>query len=447
MDGLQKGKTIVGLSLTLILLVLTSVFTGINFAVEPDSTVVGAEPQPFTYSVYCPIASQKHIDLINLELGLTTETGVNVDYIANPSVYVVIAKAVGQTGAEAKLYYCGLAREWTASDCSSATMVCSIPGPMFYFKVKQEATIMWVNNVYMANLQWVDEGCYAGDSADDECTIKKKQANHEECAFHDPTSALLNKLNDHRLRKQSIPLSPHIHGLEVRPVFDGNPLSWYNVEGDHGPGFKSLLFNPQYFQSFFNEEVFKGKKTLAFDFSKRTKVIRVSNDQPPGLLFYHDHAMKSTKVNVGAGLGGLYVIYDPIVEKDLPSGINDHYILYTKESEGDARAIISGAALEAKEVYDRSVISRFKILNMHFDNAFMANGFVFYATKKNVNGVDEYTEVNPEAKNCNSPLTQTTSPPTVTISPSQLSAPTPPSSTLPSTTSSPSTSVPRKGST
>lgn len=75
--------------------------------------------------------------------------------------------------------------------------------------------------------------------------------------------------------------------------------------------------------------------------------MRTSNDQPPGLLFYHDHAMKSTKVNVGAGLGGLYVIYDPEVEKDLPSGNNDHYILYTKASEGDARAIISGAALEA----------------------------------------------------------------------------------------------------
>jgi len=41
------------------------------------------------------------------------------------------------------------------------------------------------------------------------------------------------------------------------------------------------------------------------------KIIRVSNDQSPGLMFYHDHAMKSTKYNVGNGLSGLYVIYDP----------------------------------------------------------------------------------------------------------------------------------------
>lgn len=40
------------------------------------------------------------------------------------------------------------------------------------------------------------------------------------------------------------------------------------------------------------------------------KIIKVSNDQLPGNLFYHDHAMRSTKYNVAHGLSGLYILYD-----------------------------------------------------------------------------------------------------------------------------------------
>jgi len=52
---------------------------------------------------------------------------------------------------------------------------------------------------------------------------------------------------------------------------------------------------------------------ISNDLSQKIKIIKVNNDQPPGLLFYHDHAMKSTLYNVQNGLGGLYVIYDPVI--------------------------------------------------------------------------------------------------------------------------------------
>lgn len=54
-------------------------------------------------------------------------------------------------------------------------------------------------------------------------------------------------------------------------------------------------------------------KSFNMDLSKKIKIIKVDNNQPPGLLFYHDHAMKSTLYNVQNGLGGLYVIYDPVI--------------------------------------------------------------------------------------------------------------------------------------
>jgi hypothetical protein len=37
----------------------------------------------------------------------------------------------------------------------------------------------------------------------------------------------------------NVPISPHIHGLEIRPIFDGNPLSWFTSSGSVGIGFNS----------------------------------------------------------------------------------------------------------------------------------------------------------------------------------------------------------------
>ena len=49
-----------------------------------------------------------------------------------------------------------------------------------------------------------------------------------------------------------------------------------------------------------------------------TKVNRYENTQPPGDLWYHDHAMHITQDNVGHGLLGNYIIYEESVDKQLP---------------------------------------------------------------------------------------------------------------------------------
>ncbi len=52
------------------------------------------------------------------------------------------------------------------------------------------------------------------------------------------------------------------------------------------------------------------------------------NKQPGTLLWYHDHGMAITRLNVYAGLAGLYLICDPQVEKlHLPRGADDHELL------------------------------------------------------------------------------------------------------------------------
>ena len=104
----------------------------------------------------------------------------------------------------------------------------------------------------------------------------------------------------------------------------------------------------------------------------------MKNNDLPGLLFYHDHAMKSTLYNVQYGLGGLWVIRDADIEADLPKGIYEKFIVFSKQ--GDARTTLSPDALyhnAANTEFERSATYRFRILNAAFDNNF--NNVVFAA--------------------------------------------------------------------
>jgi spore coat protein A len=78
----------------------------------------------------------------------------------------------------------------------------------------------------------------------------------------------------------------HLHGAHTKPQFDGYPEDWY-----------------------------------ASNESKNFAVYNYKNDQEPAALWYHDHAMGSTRTNVYAGLAGLYNIRDDIEDAlNLPGG-------------------------------------------------------------------------------------------------------------------------------
>lgn len=83
----------------------------------------------------------------------------------------------------------------------------------------------------------------------------------------------------------------HLHGANVQPDSDGFPDAWFtNNFQETG-------------DSFTNE------------------VYYYPNKQPATTLFYHDHALGITRLNVYAGLAGAYIIRDEIEEKlNLPKG-------------------------------------------------------------------------------------------------------------------------------
>ncbi|PPA69398.1 multicopper oxidase family protein [Jeotgalibacillus proteolyticus] len=83
----------------------------------------------------------------------------------------------------------------------------------------------------------------------------------------------------------------HLHGANVFWESDGHPESWYTR------GFK-----------------YTGPKF-------RRKVHEYTNHQPAATLWYHDHAMALTRLNVYAGLAGYYLLRDHLEDRlNLPKG-------------------------------------------------------------------------------------------------------------------------------
>jgi spore coat protein A len=96
-----------------------------------------------------------------------------------------------------------------------------------------------------------------------------------------------------------VPIVTHLHGGEIAPVSDGNPEAWWTPDGLHGPAYGS-----------------------AVPTDSNAAVFVYPNTQPPTTLWFHDHALGVTNLNVMAGLAGFYLIRNSSDEiaKLLPSG-------------------------------------------------------------------------------------------------------------------------------
>ncbi|SDM15218.1 spore coat protein A [Nonomuraea jiangxiensis] len=91
---------------------------------------------------------------------------------------------------------------------------------------------------------------------------------------------------------------PHLHGAFNPPQSDGYPEAWFTPDGLHGPAYASL----------------QGARP-------NEAVYAYTSRQPATMLWYHDHAMAITRLNIYAGLAGLYLIRDSFEDGlPLPSG-------------------------------------------------------------------------------------------------------------------------------
>lgn len=85
-----------------------------------------------------------------------------------------------------------------------------------------------------------------------------------------------------------IPIVTHLHGGHNKSAFDGLPDQWFTQSRSGPGGTGPREVGPKFVSS-----------TATYD-----------NDQPAATLWYHDHALGLTRLNVYAGLAGFYVLQD-----------------------------------------------------------------------------------------------------------------------------------------
>ena len=110
-----------------------------------------------------------------------------------------------------------------------------------------------------------------------------------------------------------VPIVTHLHGGEVPSVSDGHPDAWWTPDGLHGPAYNSI--SPT---------------------DTNSAVYNYPNNQPPATLWYHDHALGITRMNVLSGLAGFYLLRNtssavaellPSDEYEMPLVIQDRSFL------------------------------------------------------------------------------------------------------------------------
>ena len=180
--------------------------------------------------------------------------------------------------------YAGYAKD--AVTTTSLGFVRSSPGATFSATHGIPVEVEWVNNVTSPHLFAVDPTLHWADPND----LGMSMPPFEEYppGYEDAQSP--------------VPLVTHLHGGEVASTSDGGPNAWFTWDGTEGTGYSTE------------------RPTVP-----GAAVFRYPNTQPATTLWYHDHALGITRINVMSGLAGFYLLRDPSdpIAPLLPNGKYD----------------------------------------------------------------------------------------------------------------------------
>ena len=233
---------------------------------------------------------------------------------------------------------------------------CSYPGPTIVAKKNVPISVFWQNKLVNENNQPLPHLLQIDRSID--------------WAFK----------NDPAWQSYGVPIVTHVHGGHTESASDGLPDNWYTPNfARKGPGFIKGDIEPYYYQ----------------------------NDQEAATIWYHDHALGVTRLNVYAGMAGYYLITDnnetdlqtankiPSAPYDLGLALQDRIFTTTgqllypsaNEDEDDEHApgilpevfgdfiLVNGMTWPVLQVEPRQY--RFRVLNgsdSRFYNLFLSSG-------------------------------------------------------------------------
>ena len=115
----------------------------------------------------------------------------------------------------------------------------------------------------------------------------------------------------------------HLHGGFVPWISDGGPHSWFDPGGEYGESVE-LENEPENIYKIVNPSLAEGQAEYFYP-----------NNQGARLMWYHDHALGTTRLNAYAGLASAYVMTDDY-ERDLTISYNlpgpldprTHYLVF-----------------------------------------------------------------------------------------------------------------------
>jgi FtsP/CotA-like multicopper oxidase with cupredoxin domain len=148
-----------------------------------------------------------------------------------------------------------------------------------------------------------------------------------------------------------VPLVTHLHGGENQSFSDGGPDGWFTSDGQHGSAYSTT------------------EKT-----DSNAAVYYYPNTQQPTTLWYHDHALGLTRLNVMSGLAGFYLIREPAgsdkVAALLPAGKYEMPLVIQD------RTFNTDGSLNYPSVGSDSTMHPYWV-NSFLGNAIMVNGKVW----------------------------------------------------------------------
>lgn len=152
----------------------------------------------------------------------------------------------------------------------------TFPGKTFVAQKDQPIDVQWTNNLVDGN----------GDPVPHLLPV--------DTSLH--WAYTLHGYEDYTIADNGVPAVPHLHGGHTESDSDGNPEYFWSptVNGQ-------TVYGPRFVKSLYHYD----------------------NDQEAGTLWYHDHALGITRLNVYAGLAGFYILRDSqdTGELDNPLGL------------------------------------------------------------------------------------------------------------------------------
>ena len=172
------------------------------------------------------------------------------------------------------------------------------PGPSFEATRGVPVQVTWVNNLKDVDCDLL-EHMFAVDP-----TLHWANPNNMEM----PTAPFEEYPPGYEEAQSPVPIVMHLHGGETQSYYDGGPDQWFTADGIHGADYAT-----------------------AMPTDPNKAVYYYPNEQQQATLWYHDHALGITRINVMSGLAGFYLLRDPCdaeVAPLLPSGEYDMPLVF-----------------------------------------------------------------------------------------------------------------------